>query len=182
MPSKNPHFNHNAVPTSMFGCNEQASPISEGVTEIRINSHLAREITWQHDTRGPWRQHKWPLFVMTIKESGWVLPHPSAIFHMKTLMGSPWVARTLSLLSSVKWGKLSSNSATVELLSLRYPHKSHMRHYIINAYYNMAQLMQSLIDTRGGYHIRSSEYENMPLSPFPSGSHHFTLVAPLGLA
>jgi hypothetical protein len=27
----------------MFGCREQASPISEGVTEIRINSHLARE-------------------------------------------------------------------------------------------------------------------------------------------
>jgi hypothetical protein len=45
MPSKNPHFNHNVIPTSMFGCNEQASPISEGVIEIRINSHLAREIT-----------------------------------------------------------------------------------------------------------------------------------------
>jgi hypothetical protein len=25
--------------------NEQASPISEGVTEIRINSHLTRQIT-----------------------------------------------------------------------------------------------------------------------------------------
>jgi hypothetical protein len=31
--------------TSMFEHSEQASPISEGVMEIRINSHLAREIT-----------------------------------------------------------------------------------------------------------------------------------------
>jgi hypothetical protein len=28
---------------SMFELREQASPISKGVTEIRINSHLARE-------------------------------------------------------------------------------------------------------------------------------------------
>jgi hypothetical protein len=28
----------------MFKHNEHASPISEGVTEIQINSHLAREI------------------------------------------------------------------------------------------------------------------------------------------
>jgi hypothetical protein len=27
----------------MFECSEQALPISEGVTEIRINSHLAKE-------------------------------------------------------------------------------------------------------------------------------------------
>jgi hypothetical protein len=46
-----------------------------------------------------------------------VLPHPSVIFYVKTSSGSPWVARTLSLLLSVKRGKVSSNSATVELLS-----------------------------------------------------------------
>jgi hypothetical protein len=51
---------------------------------------------------------------MTIKESGRVLPRPSSVFHVKTSTGSPWVARTLSLLSSMKRGKLSSNSATVE--------------------------------------------------------------------
>jgi hypothetical protein len=31
--------------TSMFVHSEQASPISEGVAEIRINSHLVRETT-----------------------------------------------------------------------------------------------------------------------------------------
>jgi hypothetical protein len=30
--------------------------------------------------------------MMTIKELGQVLPHPSAVFHAKASMGSPWVA------------------------------------------------------------------------------------------
>jgi hypothetical protein len=53
----------------MFVHSEQVSPISEGVEEIRISSHLAREITWQHNTREPHRYHEWPPFALTIKES-----------------------------------------------------------------------------------------------------------------
>jgi hypothetical protein len=45
-----------------------------------------------------------------------------------------------------------------------------------------AQPMRSLIDTGRGYHLRSSEYENRTLSPFPSGILHFPLVAPPGFA
>jgi hypothetical protein len=41
----NPHISHNVIPTSTFELSEQASPISEGVVEIQINSHLVREIT-----------------------------------------------------------------------------------------------------------------------------------------
>jgi hypothetical protein len=37
------HINHIVIPTSTFEFREQASPISEGVAKIRINSHLARE-------------------------------------------------------------------------------------------------------------------------------------------
>jgi hypothetical protein len=37
------HINNNVVPTSTFELREHASPISKGVVEIRINSHLARE-------------------------------------------------------------------------------------------------------------------------------------------
>jgi hypothetical protein len=80
----------------MFVHSKQASPISEGVAEIRINSHLAREITEQHDTHEPHKYHEWPPFALTIKESGRVLPHPSVVFHMKTSTCSLWVARTLS--------------------------------------------------------------------------------------
>jgi hypothetical protein len=36
------HINHIVIPTSTFELREQSSSISEGVTEIQINSHLAR--------------------------------------------------------------------------------------------------------------------------------------------
>jgi hypothetical protein len=40
---------------------------------------------------------------------------------------------------------------------------------------------RSSINTGGGYHLRSSEHENRPLSTFPSGILHFPLVALPGL-
>jgi hypothetical protein len=40
-----------------------------------------------------------------------------------------------------------------------------------------AQLTGSLIDTGEGYHLRSAEHENIPLSLFPSDIFHFPLVA-----
>jgi hypothetical protein len=74
------------------------SSISEDVVEIRINSQLCKgnNLTTRH-TR-TMKENEWPPFAMTIKESGRVLPRPSAILHVKTSKGSPWVARTLSLL------------------------------------------------------------------------------------
>jgi hypothetical protein len=149
--------------------------------EIRINSHLTRKISWQHDTHEPHRHHEWPPFVITIKESGWVLPHPSTVFHAKTSTGSPWVAQTLSQCTSVKRGKVSFYSTTVEATKFVGPHKSRMRQYIINASCGRAQSTWSLIDTGGGYHLWSSEYENRRLSTFPSGILHFPLVAPPNL-
>jgi hypothetical protein len=52
----------------MFGHSEQDSPISEGVVDIRINMHHARDKIWQHDTCEPHRHHECPQFMMTIKE------------------------------------------------------------------------------------------------------------------
>jgi hypothetical protein len=83
------------------------------------------------------------------------------------LNGHPWVARSLSDYTSVKRGKVSSNSATVEATKFAGSHKSHMRWYIINVCCNRAQPTQSLIDTGGSYHLRSSEHENTPLAAFP---------------
>jgi hypothetical protein len=68
------------------------SPISTGVAEIRINSQSCKgnNLTTRH--MRAMKANEWWPFAMTIKESGWVLPHPSAIFHAKTLPSSPWVA------------------------------------------------------------------------------------------
>jgi hypothetical protein len=74
------------------------SSISEDVAEIRINNqpYKGNNLTTWH-TRAT-KANEWPPFTMTIKESGRVLPHPSVVFHAKTLRGSMWVARTTSLL------------------------------------------------------------------------------------
>jgi hypothetical protein len=45
----------------------------------------------------------------------------------------------------------------------------------------MAQPSWALNDTGGGYHLQSFEYENRPLSPFPSAILHIPLVAPPSL-
>jgi hypothetical protein len=64
---------------------------------------LAREITWQHDTREPQKQHEWPQFATTIKESGRVAPFPSVHLPRDTtrwaIRGWP---RTLSRYTSLQ--------------------------------------------------------------------------------
>ncbi len=125
-------YEHSEIALLWNDNSEQASPIFKGVADIRINIYLTREITWQHDTREPRRQHEWPPFAMTIKESSWVLPHPSAIFHASVSADTSWVAQTLSHCTPMKRGKVSSNSSTHEATKFVGPHKSHMRQYIIN--------------------------------------------------
>jgi hypothetical protein len=67
-------------------------PMSEGITEIRINSQPCKgnNLTTWHT--GATKANEWPHFAMTIKESGRVLPRPSVIFHVKTPPSSPWMA------------------------------------------------------------------------------------------
>jgi hypothetical protein len=124
-----------------------------GVAEIRINSHIAKEITWQYDTHEPHRYHEWPPFALTIEESGRVLLRPSVVFRAKTSMCSPWMARTLSQYTPVKRGKISPNSMTDKLLSLRDPINLICVSTQLNACCNRAQPTWSLIDTVRGYHI-----------------------------
>jgi hypothetical protein len=49
-----------------------------------------------------------------IKELGWVLTHPSVVFHTFASTDTSWVAWTLSYCTPMKQGKVLSNSATHE--------------------------------------------------------------------
>jgi hypothetical protein len=144
------------------------SPISEGAAEIWINSqpckvvNLTTRDTWAK--RVPWR-------VATnqdvIKESGWVLPHPSAIFYAYASMDTTWVARMLSHCTPMKQGKVSSKSVTHEATKFVRHHISRMCQYIIKCLFNKAQPTWSLIDTGGGYHLGALNLWFRPLSTFP---------------
>jgi hypothetical protein len=69
------------------------SQMSEGVTEIQINSQPCKGInltTWHTHTR---RAPRVATVHDAVKELGRVLPHPSVIFHVYASADKPWVAR-----------------------------------------------------------------------------------------
>jgi hypothetical protein len=113
----------------MFRCDEQASPIFEGVTEIQINSQPCKgnNMTTRHTYA------RRALRVATVhdtgKESGWVVPRPSVVFHTYVSTDTPWVTRTLSHCTPVKRGKVSSNSVPHDATQFARPNESHMRQY-----------------------------------------------------
>jgi hypothetical protein len=166
--------------TSTFEHSEQPSPISEGVAEIQINSHIARyqPVNTTHVSHEGTRVATFHDDYQRVEPGP---PYPSVVFHAKTLTGSPWVARTLSQCHLWSTVGCRPTQRPSKLLSLRDPMNPVCASTQLNAYCSMAQSTRSLIDTSGDYHLRCSEYKNRPLSTFPFGILHFSLVAPPGL-
>jgi hypothetical protein len=85
--------------------------------------NIVREITWQHDTRGPRRHHEWQQLMTTIKESSRVHLTLVYVFHVYASADTPWVAHALSRVSPMRYGRVSSKSATVEASKFAGPKK-----------------------------------------------------------
>jgi hypothetical protein len=116
----------------------------------------------------------------TVKESGRVLPRPSAVFHAYASVDTPWVARTLSHCTPVKRGKVSSNSSTHEGTKFG----DFICLVCISAFkclFIQTQLTHTLIDTGGGYHLGAPNFRSDHSSSFPSSILSFSLIAPPGL-
>jgi hypothetical protein len=88
--------------------------MSEGVTEIRINSQPFKGINLTTRHTHAWRAPRVATIHDVNKKPGRVLPRSSAIFHAYASADTPWVARTLSQCTPMKRGKVSSNSSTHE--------------------------------------------------------------------
>jgi hypothetical protein len=116
----------------------------------------------------------------TVKESGRVLPCPSAVFHVYASVDTPWVAWTLSHFTPMKRGKVSSNSATHESTMFAGPHKSHMRQYTTQTC-SPEPDNRTLIDRSWGYHLGALNFRLDHSSSFPSSILPFPLIAPPGL-
>jgi hypothetical protein len=129
------------------------SPISEGVTEIIINSQPCKGLNLPTRHMQARRARRVAILHDVIKESGQVLSRPSVVFHAYASTDTPWVARILPRCTPVNWGKVSSNSVTHEATKFAGPHKPHMCQYIIKCLFIRAQLTWALIDTGGGYHL-----------------------------
>jgi hypothetical protein len=62
-----------------------------------------------------------------------------------------------------RYGRIASVLVTIQATKFIRHHKSCMCQYIIKLVHQ-GQVTWSLIDSRGGYHLRSSEHENTPLT------------------
>jgi hypothetical protein len=118
--------------------------------------------------------------VITVKELGQVLPHPNACLPRNISMGIyGWPTHYPSVHPLSKVGYRPTRRPS-KILSLRDPIITYALVHDQRLFLR-AQPTWSLIDTGEGYHLRSSEHENRPLSPFPSGILQFPLVAPPGI-
>jgi hypothetical protein len=145
--------------------------------EIRINNQPCKGInlTTQHT------QARRAPRVATVhdvtKKSCRVLPHPSAIFHVYALADTPCVAQTLSHYTSVKQGKVLSNSSTHEGTQFG----DSICPVCVSTFkclFIRTQLTWALIDTGGGYHLGGLNIRSDHSPSFPSSILHFPLIAP----
>jgi hypothetical protein len=156
------------------------SPMSEGVTEIWINSQPCKGInltTW----------HMWAIEATrvatvhdAVKESDRVLPRPSAIFHVYASTDTPWIDRTLSHCTPVKRGKVSSNPLGHKATKFEdsiYP----VSVSTFKCLFIRTQPTWALTDTDGGYHLGALNFKSDHSSSFPSSILSFPLIAPPSL-
>jgi hypothetical protein len=148
------------------------SPISEGVIEIQINSQPCKGINLTIRHMRAWRAPQVATIHDMTKKPGRVLPHPSVVFHAYASADTPWVARTLSHYTSVKRGKISSNSLTYEATQFG----DSICPVCVSTFkclFNRAQPTRSLIDTGGGYHLEAPKFISDHSINYSSSQHSF---------
>jgi hypothetical protein len=115
-----------------------------------------------------------------VKESGRVLPRPSAIFHEYATVDKPWVAETLSHCTPVKRDKVSSNPSTHEATKFG----DSICPICVSTFkclFIRTQSTRALTDTSGGYHLGAPNFISNHSSSFPSSILPFSLITPPGL-
>jgi hypothetical protein len=145
----------------------------------RANLNLAREITWQHDTHEPRRQHEWQQFMMRSKSrvGSYLTLVPSSMRMPRwTHRGWPDTIQ-YNIYKEVGYHPTWWHT---KLLSLWDPIKSHMCQYTTQTCSSRPD-DQSLTDTGGGYHLGAPNFRSDHSHSFPSSILHFSLIAPPGL-
>jgi hypothetical protein len=156
--------------------NRQVLHISEGITETQANLTLAREITSQHDTCEPWRQHEWQQF--TTRSKSWAGSYltlvPSSMrMPRRTHHGWPKHYPIVHPWSKIRYRPTRQHT---KLLSLGIPY---IRYALVhfNGMLIRTQPPWAWIDTGGCYHFRAPNLWSRPLSTFPFSILYFPQIA-----
>jgi hypothetical protein len=163
-----------------LGAANKPSLISKGVAEIWINSQSYKGINLITRHTQARRAPRVATIHDVTKKSGRVLPRPSVVFHAYASADIPWVARTLSHYTSVKWGKVSFNSWRVKLFSLGIPYAPYTPVHFKCSFIR-TQPTWVLNDTDGGYHLGAPNFRSYHSPSFPSSILYFPLIAPPSL-
>jgi hypothetical protein len=108
-------------------------------------------------------------------------PYPSAGFPRNTLTGIRGCPPTLSLLSSKRYSKVSSNSMIDKATKFAGLHISCMCQYIIKCLFIKAQPTRILIDSSRDYQLGAPNFRSDHSPSFPFSILRFPLIALPGL-
>jgi hypothetical protein len=156
------------------------SPISEGVTEIRINSQPCKGInltTWHTQAR---RAPRVAIVHDTVKETTRAHLTLVHVFHAYASADTPWVAHALSQCTPIRYARIASILVTHDATQFR-DSICTVCTSIFKCLFNKAQPMRALIDTGGGCHRGAPNFRQDHSSSFPSSILHFPLIAPPSL-
>jgi hypothetical protein len=163
-----------------LGAANKPSPISEGVTEIWINSQPCKGINLTTRHTQARRAQRVATIHDEVKETiraNLTLVH---VFHMYASTDTPWVAHALSHYTSVRYGMIASVSAAHDATQF----EDSICLVCVSTFkclFIQTQPMQALTDTGGGYHLGALNIRSDHSPSFPSCILHFPLIAPFGL-
>jgi hypothetical protein len=143
------------------------SPMSEGVTEIRINNQPCKGINLTTRHTQARRTPRVATIHNEVKEM--IRAHLTLVhvFHAYASTDTPWVAHAVSHFTSIRYGRIASICPVCVST--------------FKCLFNRAQPTWALIDTGGGYHLEASNIISDHSPSFPSSILHFPLIAPPGL-
>jgi hypothetical protein len=156
------------------------SPMSEGVTEIRINSQPCKGINvttrHTHARRAP----RVATIHDEVKET--IRAHLTLVrvFHAYASADTPWVAHALSHFTPVRYGRITSISVAHDATQFG----NSICPICVSTFkclFIWTQPTWALTNTCGDYHLGALNIRSNHSPSFPSSILHFLLITPPGL-
>jgi hypothetical protein len=159
-----------------LGAANKPSPISEGVTAIRINNQPGKGINLTTRHTQAWRAPRVATIHDEVKET--IRAHLTLVhvFHAYALADTPWVAHALSHFTSVRYARIASVSAAHDSTQFG---DSICPVYVstFKCLFIQTQPTLASIDIGGGYHLEALNIRSYQSPSFPSSILHFPLIA-----
>jgi hypothetical protein len=163
-----------------LGAVNKPSPMSEGVTKIRINNQPCKGINLATRHTQAQRAPRVATIHDEVKET--IRAHLTLVhvFHAYGSADTPWVAHALSRCTFVRYGRIASVLATHEATQFG-DSICPVCISTFKCFFIRTQPTWAVTDTGGSYHLGAQNIKSDHSPSFPSSILHFPLSAPSGL-